>query len=288
MLKKVVRLWPCYAVSVTITWGILHVFELPGRMTTLKDYALNLLYINGFLGMPYVDGAHWYITTLLAGIFLVGIITRFRIENYPITYLGLLILEGVSKVCEFHILNKFLGSSYIGLMCLGVCIKKLELQNYNFSAITHYENLRMFLKQNKWFLTATTCAIYYVARKDMASLVCLCIALPVFIAVIHKRLPILEKLVPQHIGSISYPTYLIHQNIAYVLIYHFSERYSNYIIWWKLLAFVFVLLLGELLFWSVEQPIQKVIKKMTSIISPQNSAILLSLTAETAKKSQRP
>ena len=74
---KLVRLWPCYAISITLMAIIVHFFYLPDRMSTWGDWLLNLFFINGFVGTPYVDGAHWYLTTLVAFIMIVGCAKKF-------------------------------------------------------------------------------------------------------------------------------------------------------------------------------------------------------------------
>lgn len=260
-VSKIKRLWPCYAASITITWGVLHLFELPGRMTTVYDYFANLVYINGFLGMPYVDGAHWYITTLLAAIWLTGVITYFGVGKFPITYFVLFFFEGLSNVFGFNILNRILGSSYIGLICLGICIRKLKVQNYSCSELFRFENARMYVKRNQWLLTAVGCVIYYVTRKGIAMMLCLCITLPIFLGAIYNKFSVLDKKIPQHFGRISYPLYLVHQNISYTIIYHLSKINGDYVWLWKIVAFIGVIILGEVMFFVVEQPIQKFINK---------------------------
>lgn len=260
-VSKFKRLWPCYAVSISITWGVLHLFELPGRMTSAQDYLANLVYVNGFLGSPYVEGAHWYITTLLAAILMVGLITFLRVDNYPITYFVLFFFEGLSKALGFNVLNRILGSSYIGLICLGICIRKLKMQNHKCSDFFRFECVRIYVEKNQWFLTAVCCAAYYVARKGIVAALCLCIALPIFLGAISNKFSILDKKIPQHFGKISYSLYLIHQNIAYTIIYHLSKINSDYVWLWKFAALITAIILGEALFFAVERPIQKFINK---------------------------
>lgn len=230
-------------------------------MTTAQDYLANLVYVNGFLGMPYVEGAHWYITTLLAAILMVGVITCFRVENYPITYFVLFFFEGLSKVLGVDVLNRILGSSYIGLICLGICIRKLKEQNYKCSELFRFESVQIYAKKNQWFLMAAGCVIYYVARKGIVAALCLCIALPIFLGAISNKFSILDKKIPQHFGKISYPLYLIHQNIAYTIIYHLSKINSDYVWLWKFVALITATILGEVLFFAVERPIQKFINR---------------------------
>lgn len=83
LLKKFIRLWPLYAIAITITVIVIHMFPLLGRMSTWTDWILNLTFINGFLGSPYVDGAHWYLTTLISFIIISGIGGKLKIEKNP-------------------------------------------------------------------------------------------------------------------------------------------------------------------------------------------------------------
>lgn len=66
-LKKFfLRIWPTYMVCVLITYLLTQIRELPGRTYGLKELITNWLGINHLLGMPYIDGAHWYLTVLTA------------------------------------------------------------------------------------------------------------------------------------------------------------------------------------------------------------------------------
>ena len=69
------------------TYIIVRLFPLPGRTCELKDLLLNEIFLNGFIGTPYVDGAHWYITVLLSAIVIIGILKKMRIENKAYIYL---------------------------------------------------------------------------------------------------------------------------------------------------------------------------------------------------------
>lgn len=50
-------------------------------MSTWADCILNLTFINGFMGSPYVDGAHWYLTTFISFTIISGIGKKLKIEK---------------------------------------------------------------------------------------------------------------------------------------------------------------------------------------------------------------
>ena len=90
--KKVIRLWPVYLICITFTFALLQIAELPGRTVGVKEYLLNAFMINGFIGINYVDGAHWYITSMLSIIFVVGILLKLKLQDNHLAYLVWLIL----------------------------------------------------------------------------------------------------------------------------------------------------------------------------------------------------
>ena len=79
--KKLFRLWPCYFVAVTVIFLVMLFFPLRGRESSWLDYLLNICFLNGFLGTPYVDGAHWYMTTLIAVILIISIARKLCIAT---------------------------------------------------------------------------------------------------------------------------------------------------------------------------------------------------------------
>ena len=108
------------------------------------------------------------------------------------------------------------------------------------------------------------CGLYcgfnpFITVTTIVAALCLCIALPIFLAAISNKFSILDKKIPQHFGKISYPLYLIHQNIAYTIIYHLLKISSVYMWLWKFVSFITVIILGEGLFWAVERPMQRFI-----------------------------
>ena len=57
--KRLARLIPAYLLCVTVTFVCINLVGLTNRAVGFADYIFNLLMLNGFIGVPYVDGAHW-------------------------------------------------------------------------------------------------------------------------------------------------------------------------------------------------------------------------------------
>lgn len=72
IINRVKKVYPAYSLIVIISFIIVSFFKLPYRSVKVTDLVLNLLCLNGYLQKPYVDGAHWYITTLLSVVVIWG------------------------------------------------------------------------------------------------------------------------------------------------------------------------------------------------------------------------
>jgi len=258
--KKVIRLWPCYAVSITVTAIVLHIFYLPGRMSTWFDYFLNLIFINGYIGTAYVDAAHWYITTLLSAIILIGLIRWMGLEDKPWIYFLFMFLEGATKVLHLTPVNTLLCSSHIGIICLGICINKLKKNKWCLKNIYTASGLLEYWNKNKWLFLAIVSGLYYLVRRGGGAFVCTVLASILIVLALDLKLRVMDGKLPQFLGKISYPLYLIHQNIAYVIEYYLTQRYG-YSISHGIIAIIIVSCCGILLYYCVERPVQLKIKK---------------------------
>ena len=69
--KRLLRLYPIYAVAVILIFVIRSFTHVSGfTAVTWKDLLLNLTLLNGYVDKPYIEPAHWYMTTLLRTIIL--------------------------------------------------------------------------------------------------------------------------------------------------------------------------------------------------------------------------
>ena len=254
-LKKILRLWPCYAICITITFMVSYILSLPGRTVTFVDYILNLFMVNRFLGAPYVDGAHWYLSVLLSVSIIILIFRILKIQHICGTYIIWLLVELlIDKFSPFR--NMYiLGGPFVGVICTGIALK--NVMALISSDYDDYKNKAVI----KWFgvfLISVFCT--YVSRGWICAIELLAITV-VFGLCVLQRIPILAKPFFVFIGMISYPLYLIHQNIGFMIEIKLSELIG---LWNYSIGFVAVfvtIILGIVLFYLVEQPIQNKLSK---------------------------
>lgn len=244
--KKIMRLWWCYIIAITLTMTIIKLVGLPGRECSWFDYILNIFFINGFIGVPYVDGAHWYLTTLISIIVNIGIIRKIRLNNNIWIYciwlsvVGLLIKLGYSNITVLA------GGTYLGTALAGFAIAKILYDQQKFN--------------KKWIILFICATIFCFVIQGGMGIVILFLGLLVVVPCLLGKLKIFEKPVLLWLGKISYPLYLIHQNISFVIIQKLSEISGNYKIQFSIIASICVIIIATIISYLEKAIREKTIK----------------------------
>ena len=263
--KKILRLWPVYAASVLIVFVIREITTVPNFETlSLKDLLLNLTYINGFWGTAYVEPAHWYMTTLLRALLIVGILHKLRVQNKVIVYdlwltliIALKVIQRIagdsviSTVCL--VLLKFTGGSYVGVFVLAFMMRRLSVCNSLKDMLS--KEYRMEL------LTAIYAMVFLIALPGVVYLFMVLCAGCVFWLASKEKLKFLNNRVFLFFGKISFSFYLIHQYVCYCVQWYGTQYLRLPYAAATVAAFGVSLLLALLLYAFVEKPTGKRLRK---------------------------
>lgn len=206
---RILRIYPTYAVSVIITFIVVSFLGLPGRQVSLTDLFINLTMLQHFFGIKNVDGVYW--TLVYEIIFYIW---------------ACLLLVHNKRNMLFGIINPFIV--VIHLLIYFVC----PSFEYNvFSALILYKY---------YYLFAYGILLYFLFNKVdvkfiQLQIIFLCMYLfvfeqhPLIVLFFSVLVFFLIKLNPKIIGlkfflylsGLSYPLYLIHQNVGFALITKF-------------------------------------------------------------------
>lgn len=246
-IRKMKRLYKPYLVAIVIIAALVKIFGLPGRECGLKDFILNALFLNGFLGTPYVDGAHWYLTYLLAFTIFSGVIICLKLEEkayMPLLLLAFsIILEIACRVIPIHIISticRYLSCRYyICFFLLGVLTSKIHF------------NVGIIGKNIIYLGTVVLDVVILIWRTDdKGALIWLVIVSMLAICTIKEKVHILNNRLLVFLGSISFQVYLIHQNIGYIILNNLQSMGLNYGI-----SIVITIMLTIILGWCISRAI---------------------------------
>lgn len=231
--NKFRRLWPEYFLCITITYFVTLVIHLEGRSVDFVTFLINITMLEGFIpGISYVDGAHWYITTLLSLSFVITIIKKF-----PNKALGLLLYQ---LLCVFlhcvHLgfFSQIMASGFCGCAVLFISLKDLKLYYSNNNKTSKYLVLLNIM---------ISCALIYYLRGWMYLLIdvlCSVIVINLF----NKRSMLSSESVALYISKISYPLYLIHQNVSFCLFLWLTQQFGDFYYCYFIVAFIICVLIS--------------------------------------------
>ena len=216
--NKIKRLYPCYWIAVIITYLIVKNFLIE-KAVSIRDLLLNLTMLESFLGIKLVDGAYWTLANELifyAFIVIVFVVLRhsYKFNIYAIIWIicaNVILCLNRNCIC-FAVLNKLFMAEYVQMFLAGGFIFVFfyyEKKSYAFTVfgwiICLITQMRVFgISYTLFFLGANFLLIFFVLLDKHD------ITYPAYMLKAFRPIVFL--------ASISYPLYLIHQNIGYAII----------------------------------------------------------------------
>jgi peptidoglycan/LPS O-acetylase OafA/YrhL len=222
--KRFLRLYPTYWICMTITYLIVTFFGLPGREVAFVEWIGNFLMVQSLFGIKSVDGVYWSLTVEVLFYCLISILIIKAFRKYSdilvFLWIGAIFINTVYKIPYFDVL---LNLKYGPYFIAGIIFSKLYYdQQYN---IKNY--IVLFLSILCAFIIDSTLIGCFI----ISILYCL------FFLLTRNKLKPLDNNLLVFMGSISYPLYLIHQNIGYVILSYIKintdilfVKYSYYLI----------------------------------------------------------
>jgi peptidoglycan/LPS O-acetylase OafA/YrhL len=210
VVSRFSRLFPSYWVAIVLTFAITHWLGLPGKLVEIGPALANFMMIHSFFGVPHVDGVYW--TLEVEMLFYIGMFILYRLRwlgSIHWVLAGLLALRLLYAVmAKFFDIDlpwiafRFLILQYIPWFAVGICVYQLTLQQHQ--------------KAQKWPLLMAFAAVLtlVVAESALIGGLAVLFGLLVYAAALGK-LRLFDAGLFLWLGSITYPLYLIHENIGW-------------------------------------------------------------------------
>lgn len=246
--KRFSRLYPSYWICIIITFSAITLFGLPGKEVTIKQALVNFTMLQELFNVKNVDGAYWSLLPEILFYFLMGLIFQFKLLK-RIKLLGFiwLLLIIVNKFHHIPVLNTFINLQYGMLFFAGILFYSLKFIDRS-SIITH--------------LLILCCGITAViVNYSIVYALVIIIIFGIFYLFTYEKLFFIGIKPLLFLGYISYPLYLIHQYIGYIIILRLKNFNVNEFVA-IFIAISFAILMAWFITACLEKPIHKYLRKI--------------------------
>lgn len=254
VVSRFSRLFPAYWVAIFLTLGITHALGLPGKTVDLATALGNMLMLHGLFRIPHVDGAYWTLEVEL--LFYCGMLLLYRLRRLQQVHWALatlLLLRLVYFAFEKGLgidlpwtVYRLLILEYIPWFALGIAIYLLHSPRHADS------------RGRSWAIAVAAVLTLLLTRAPLLAALAVVLGAAVYLAA-GGRLPLLRHRLFVWLGTISYPLYLVHENIGWSLQLRFGAMGLPFDLG-LLLALAFSLALASAMAHWIEQPAMKWIR----------------------------
>jgi peptidoglycan/LPS O-acetylase OafA/YrhL len=236
---RIARLWPAFVVSATITAVVLTAWPVPGiDAPSLKQWAAQFVLMSRLLGQPFMDNAYWTIGFELvfygwvAVLMALGLFQRHWMAAI-VVWLGLSI--GNELVLDSNLVRKLFVTEYSGYFAFGILLfKGRERVDGRLLALMGLAAL--------WAMAARLiCERHWVdLYLEPRNVTLAALGAPLVLAVVAftaslRTIPVRPGLATA-LGALTYPLYLLHQNIGYAVFGRFATGDTRWVVAGVLLA----------------------------------------------------
>lgn len=247
ILKRFIRLYPTYWICLLITllFSIFYNVSRGGDFTFI-EILMNFTMIQGIFEIPNIDGVYWsllpelFFYALMAFLYSTKLLKNIRVIAVIWLFWMILNKSGFFPYGEF-----FLNLKYGMFFIAGIIFYNIKFKSAN---LIDYVIILMCL------FTA-----FYVNGLSY-NIVVYTIWFLVFFLFVKGKLKLFNWKPLLFLGSISYPLYLLHQNIGYALISYFYLFIPNYFIL-SITVSAFMFLLSWVVMKFLEKPLSLFLKQ---------------------------
>ncbi len=213
VVSRFSRLFPAYWAAIVLTFLVTHWLGLPGRLVSGRDAFFNLAMAHNLFSVPHVDPVYWTLEVEL--LFYLGMFTLYRTGRLGQIHGALGFMVGL------HLLN-FVTDQIASVSMPWLLARLLILKHLPWFAIG--VSLFLFIqprdssdRRKSLQLVLAAALVIAITEASLATgLLALVMAALVW-AASTRRTPWLAQPMFVWLGAISYPLYLVHQNIGWSL-----------------------------------------------------------------------
>jgi len=236
---RLLRLYPTFWISVCFTTLAAIFFRSNQYHVGLKQFIVNLSMLNDYVGISPVDGAYWFIFIILRFYLLISLMLLFKVIKIHKYIAGLwLLFSLVIILFDIPKIGGLIMPTYAPFFVSGMifCAAKKEGWDIYKYAVQFFALLFSLYIVN---IQSEGLSSHYSTEfsKYFVSFIIIAIFLYMYLSTITKKHIVLPKIIIT-LSACTYPLYLIHQHVGFMIFNNFGEFSNKYVLLLATFAFM--------------------------------------------------
>lgn len=263
IISRISKLYPVYWICVSITFLGIIFFGSPRYSVHLSQFIANLTMFNNYLGIESIDGLYWtFFVEMKFYIFIIGSflmlnkIKKIELDHLVLFWIALsLMCFFLYEFFVFKVLNYFFILNWSSYFIAGIIFYQIYTKGFSFKYITLL------------FLSFST-SLYHAFLKlehfeqhfetSFSSLIVGSIIFYYYLVMLlisTNNLSVINSSRLTSLGMLTYPLYLIYQNVGFILLNKYEDYFNKYTL--VLLIIIMILVSG----FSRSKPEKSILKR---------------------------
>ncbi|WLG82581.1 acyltransferase [Pseudomonas cucumis] len=263
-ISRVVRLYPAFLVCCTITFLITLAIGQPRYTASFYQYIINMTLLSDLMGVPSIDGVYWSLFVEIKFYLMISILLGFKKIEKIETYLVLwLLISAIAEAFTFEKMRAILVTDYAAYFIAGATFYIIWAKGFT--------KTRILLLAGAFTLASYTSIVWAESLETKYStefnplIVCSVIILffMMFFLIATNRTAAIGTLNWTTLGALTYPLYLLHQMIGFMIFNIAYPVVNPHILLWGTVALM--ISASYIIHKKIEVPIARQIKKLLSL-----------------------
>ena len=229
-ISRMTRIYPAYWFSVTLTAIVVIFFGGNIFSVDLPQYLANLTMLHGYFGVKHVDSVYWSLLVELKFYFLIFVLIVFKqIKN--IIYF-LYVWLAISLIHHFHPLSGalvfFLFPEWATYFIAGAAFYLIRLEGHSFSKYAIIVPSYILACMNAIDGIPQASAHFDTDFSPTVIVSIISSFYFIFFLIAARKTNMINVSFFSLLGALTYPLYLVHQNIGFIIFNHFDSESFKY------------------------------------------------------------
>jgi peptidoglycan/LPS O-acetylase OafA/YrhL len=260
VVSRIVRLYPAFWICCTLTFVLTLLIGAPRFSATPAQYLINMTMLSGFFGVPSIDGAYWSLFVELRFYALVAVVLFIGKIRSAQTLLLCWLLASIALEFEpqdtlrsllivDHSAFFIAGATCFIVWSGGLSAARLLMLSGSW-VLAVYQSLRTLPEFEDY---------YDVAASGWVVATIVTVFFVVMLLVALRRTGPLGRRRWLLAGALTYPLYLLHQRIGYMIFNAYYPGTSAHLLLWGCIAAILIIALAVHVF--MERPFARLLRK---------------------------